>query len=57
MDKTKLTSCKTCSKEVARSATVCPHCGEKLKTDQIEWLLLVIIVYLTIFFWMKLNGH
>jgi len=25
-----LTSCKTCSKEVAKSATVCPHCGAKL---------------------------
>ncbi|WP_407309492.1 zinc-ribbon domain-containing protein [Desulfosporosinus sp. SB140] len=26
-----LKSCKTCSKEVAKSATVCPHCGALLR--------------------------
>jgi hypothetical protein len=26
-----LTPCKTCGKEVATSAKVCPHCGQKLK--------------------------
>jgi hypothetical protein len=27
----KLTTCKSCGKEVARSAKSCPHCGQKLK--------------------------
>jgi len=27
----KLTNCKSCKKEVAKSAKVCPHCGQKLK--------------------------
>jgi len=27
----KLQACKTCSKEVAKTAKVCPHCGVKLK--------------------------
>jgi len=27
----KMTICKTCSKEVATSAKVCPNCGAKLK--------------------------
>lgn len=27
----KLTTCKSCGKEVAKSAKKCPHCGEKLK--------------------------
>lgn len=31
-----LTACKTCSGEVAQSATVCPHCGAKLKMNLIE---------------------
>ena len=39
-----LTSCKTCSKEVAKSATVCPHCGAKLKLNLIEKGLLFIVV-------------
>ncbi|MDR3584332.1 MAG: hypothetical protein P4L59_03310 [Desulfosporosinus sp.] len=39
-----LTSCKTCSKEVAQSATVCPHCGAKLKMNLIEKLVLYVIV-------------
>ena len=38
------TSCKTCSKQVAQSATVCPHCGAKLKMNLIEKLLLFVIV-------------
>lgn len=42
--KDKLTSCKTCSKEAAQSATVCPHCGAKLKMNLIEKLVLFVIV-------------
>jgi len=45
-----LTSCKTCSKEVAQSATVCPHCGAKLKMNFIEKLVLFVIVnYVALF--------
>ncbi|WP_088187085.1 hypothetical protein [Desulfosporosinus sp. FKA] len=44
MDKDKFTICKTCSKEVARSATACPHCGAKLKMNLIEKLVLYVIV-------------
>ena len=39
-----LTSCKTCSKEVAKSAIACPHCGAKLKLNLIEKILLFIVV-------------
>lgn len=39
-----LTACKNCSKEVAQSATVCPHCGAKLKMNLIEKLILFVIV-------------
>ena len=38
-----LTSCKTCSKEVAKSATVCPHCGAKLKMGFWEKLLIFVV--------------
>ena len=27
----KMTTCKICSKEIAKSAKSCPHCGAKLK--------------------------
>ncbi len=44
------TTCKTCLKEVAQSATVCPHCGAKLKLNLIEKLVLFVIVsYVAIF--------
>lgn len=39
-----LTACKTCSGEVAQSATVCPHCGAKLKMNLIEKSVLFVIV-------------
>lgn len=39
-----LTPCKTCTKEVAQSATVCPHCGAKLKMNFIEKLVLFVVV-------------
>jgi len=41
--KDELISCKTCSKEVAKSATVCPHCGAKLKLNFIETIVIIFI--------------
>ncbi len=32
----KLISCKSCSKEVSKSAKTCPHCGEQLKMGFIK---------------------
>lgn len=31
MEKTKLTTCKTCGEQVAKTAKTCPHCGAKIK--------------------------
>lgn len=42
--KDELTSCKTCSKEVAKSATVCPHCGAKLKLNLVEKIILFVLI-------------
>jgi RNA polymerase subunit RPABC4/transcription elongation factor Spt4 len=36
----KLKSCKTCEKQVAKSANVCPHCGAKLKMGVFKKLLI-----------------
>ena len=47
----KMTICKTCSKEVARSAKVCPNCGAKLKVSKLKVVLGIIagfIVLITI---------
>lgn len=47
----KMTFCKTCSKEVARSAKVCPNCGAKLKASKLKIVLGIIagfIVLITI---------
>ena len=38
----KMTTCKTCSKEVAKSANNCPHCGAKLKMGIFEKVLIFI---------------
>lgn len=45
-----LTSCKTCSKEVAKSASKCPHCGAKLKMGVFEKVLILIGVFFVISF-------
>jgi uncharacterized protein (UPF0212 family) len=37
-----LTTCKTCSKEVAKSASKCPHCGAKLKMGIFKKVLILI---------------
>ena len=42
----KLKTCKACSKEVAKSAKVCPHCGKKLKMG---WFLKFIIFIIGLF--------
>ena len=31
MEKTKLTTCKACGEQVAKTAKTCPHCGAKIK--------------------------
>lgn len=31
MEKTKLTTCKVCGEQVAKTAKTCPHCGAKIK--------------------------
>lgn len=51
-----LTSCKTCSREVAQSATVCPHCGAKLKMNLIEKLVLFVIVSFVAFYLLLIIG-
>lgn len=38
----KMTICKTCSKEVAKSAKVCPNCGAKLKGGKLKIVLGII---------------
>ncbi len=40
----KLTTCKSCGKEVAKSASKCPHCGEKLKMGLFMKLLIAAVV-------------
>jgi len=43
-----LTTCKICSKEVAKSASTCPHCGAKLKMGVFEKVLLLIGVFFVV---------
>lgn len=43
---TKLTTCKTCEKEVAKSAKSCPHCGAKLKSGWFAKIVLVFFVFI-----------
>jgi uncharacterized OB-fold protein len=43
-----LTLCKTCNREVAKSAKVCPQCGARLKPRLISQLLVVIGVLVVI---------
>ena len=40
----KLINCKSCEKEVASSAKVCPHCGKKLKMGKMMKLLILVVI-------------
>ncbi len=42
----KLTTCKTCEKEVAKSAKSCPHCGAKLKSGWFAKITLGFLVFI-----------
>lgn len=35
--------CKCCGEEIAKSAKTCPHCGAKLKTKKVLWIVLAVI--------------
>lgn len=50
MAEDQLMSCKTCSKEVAKSASTCPHCGAKLKMGVFEKVLILIGVFFVMSF-------
>lgn len=41
---TKMIACKTCGKEIAKSAKVCPHCGAQLKKPIGTFVLLAFVV-------------
>lgn len=40
----KMTTCKVCQKEVAKSAVQCPHCGAKLHMHPVIGCLLWFII-------------
>ena len=40
-----MTECKTCSKEVAKSASTCPHCGAKLKMSIFGKIMILLGVF------------
>ena len=44
----KLANCKTCGKEVAPTATKCPHCGQRLPATKMGVGCLVLIVLLVV---------
>lgn len=45
----KIVECKTCKKEVAKGAKVCPHCGQKNPTMKTKDMLIGIAVISAIF--------
>ena len=47
MSNKKMTTCKTCGKEMAKNAKVCPNCGAKNKKP-IPWFIAIIVVIVII---------
>lgn len=47
MSNNKMTTCKTCGKEMAKNAKVCPNCGAKNKKP-IPWFIAIIVVIVII---------
>ena len=50
MEKSKLTNCKACGAQVAKTAKTCPHCGAKVKKGHpvLIGVLVVIILFAVI---------
>ena len=44
----KMTTCKTCGTEVAKSASVCPKCGAKLKKKHPILAILIVIIAIAV---------
>ena len=45
----KMTECKSCTKEIAKSAKTCPHCGAKNKGGGIlKWIGIIFVVLIVI---------
>lgn len=46
MESSKLTTCKTCGKEIAKNAKVCPSCGAKIKAPIYKkwWFYFILII-------------
>jgi RNA polymerase subunit RPABC4/transcription elongation factor Spt4 len=44
----KMTVCKTCGKEVSKSAKFCPHCGAKLKSKKLIFIASGVIILIII---------
>lgn len=48
MNNNKMTTCKTCGKEMAKSAKVCPSCGAKNKKPFFTkpWFIVIVVVFI-----------
>lgn len=46
MENSNLTTCKTCGKEIAKNAKVCPNCGAKIKAPIYKkwWFYVIILI-------------
>lgn len=56
----KMTNCKSCGKEIAKSAKTCPHCGAKNKKPFYKavwfWIIILTVVILSLFADIDDNG-
>ena len=50
MSNNKMTTCKTCGKEMAKNAKVCPHCGAKNKKPIFTrpWFIAIVVIIIII---------
>lgn len=46
MEKTKLTTCKACGEQVAKTAKTCPHCGAKIKKSHPVTIAILVVLIL-----------
>ena len=49
MEKTKLTTCKACGEQVAKTAKTCPHCGAKIKKSHPVTIAILVVLILIAF--------
>ena len=50
-------NCKECGKEINKKAEICPHCGCRVKSNNLKIIIICVIVFVLLFFMVYFSGY